>query len=60
MLDPLQFVRVRRLAAVNTERIHELQTLSHAEYTLVLTSGTELRLSRNCRIELEQRLHQTL
>jgi two-component system LytT family response regulator len=59
-LDPQQFVRVHRSAAINTERIRELQPRSHGDYTVVLRDGTELALSRSYRASLETWLRQPL
>jgi two-component system, LytTR family, response regulator len=59
-LDPLQFVRVHRSAAVNTTRIRELRPLSHGDYTVLLKTGTELTLSRAYRKELETWLRQPI
>ena len=59
-LDPRRFVRVHRSAAVNTERIRELQPRSHGEYRIVLRNGTELPLSRSYRLSLEKGLRQPL
>ncbi|HEY8551154.1 MAG TPA: LytTR family DNA-binding domain-containing protein [Vicinamibacterales bacterium] len=59
-LDPRRFVRVHRSAAVNTERIRELQPRSHGDYTVILKDGTEVLMSRAYRSELEHWLRQPL
>ena len=59
-LDPRRFVRVHRSAAVNTDRIKELQPLGHGDYTVVLKDGTELKLSRKYRGDFETWLRQPL
>jgi two-component system, LytTR family, response regulator len=59
-LDPTRFVRVHRSAAVNTDRIAELQPRSHGDYTVVLKDGTELLMSRGYRAHLERWLRQPL
>jgi len=59
-LDPKRFVRVHRSAAVHTDRIQELQPHSHGDYTVVLKDGTELKLSRKYRSQLEAWLRQSL
>jgi two-component system LytT family response regulator len=59
-LDPTRFVRVHRSAAINTERIAELQPRSHGDYTVLLKDGTELIMSRGYRAHLEQWLKQPL
>jgi two-component system LytT family response regulator len=59
-LDPRRFVRVHRSAAVNTDRIQELQPRSHGDYTVVLKDGTELIMSRGYRAQFEQWLKHPL
>lgn len=59
-LDPERFVRVHRSAAVNTDRIQELHPLSHGDYTVLLKDGTEIKLSRKYRPQLETWLRQSL
>ena len=59
-LDPKRFVRVHRSAAVNTERIRELQPRSHGDYTVVLKNNTELVMSRGFRPQFEHWLRQPL
>jgi two-component system LytT family response regulator len=59
-LDPQQFVRIHRSAAVNTSRIRELRSLSHGDYALILKDGTELTLSRVFRSQLEEWLRQPI
>jgi two-component system LytT family response regulator len=54
-LDAGRFVRIHRTALVNIERIRELQPLFHGEYTVVLTDGTRLTLSRRYRDRLQNR-----
>lgn len=55
-LDPEQFVRIHRSAIVNLDRVQELQPLFNGEAQLVLSNGTELKLSRSRRESLEKRL----
>jgi two-component system LytT family response regulator len=59
-LDPKRFVRVHRSAAVNADRIQELQPRSHGDYTVVLKGGTELIMSRGYRSQFELWLRQPL
>jgi two-component system LytT family response regulator len=59
-LDPRQFVRIHRSAAVNVARIRELRTRSHGDFTVVLKSGSELAMSRGYRANLESWLQQPL
>ena len=59
-LDPRRFVRVHRSAAVNSERIREMRPLNHGDYQVILRDGTELRLSRSYRAEVERWLGRAL
>jgi two-component system LytT family response regulator len=55
-LDPAKFVRVHRSAIVNLERVREMHPLFRGDSVLVLTDGTQIRLSRARREEFERRL----
>lgn len=55
-LDPKQFARVHRSAIVNLDRVKELQTHFNGEQIVVLHDGTELKLSRSRREELQTKL----
>ena len=46
------FLRIHRSMLVNVNRVRELRPLSRGEYTVFLVDGTELKLSRNYRINL--------
>jgi two-component system LytT family response regulator len=52
-LDPLKFLRIHRSAIVNIERIRELQQHFNGEYIVLLQDGTELKLSRSRREQLQ-------
>ena len=52
-LDPQKFFRVHRSAIVNLDRVRELQQLFNGEYAVVLHDGTELKLSRGRREQLQ-------
>lgn len=52
-LDPTRFARISRSAVVNLDRVRELHDWSHGDRLLVLTDGTELKLSRRYRRRLE-------
>jgi two-component system, LytTR family, response regulator len=52
-LDPARFVRIHRSAIVNVERIRELHQHFNGEYLVVLQDGTELKLSRSRREQLQ-------
>jgi two-component system LytT family response regulator len=47
------FTRIHRSTIVNTERIGEMHPLDNGEYRLVLRDGTELKLSRSHRYQLQ-------
>ena len=55
-LDPDTFVRVHRSIIVNLDRIKELHPHFNGDYVIVLADGTQLRLSRSRREQLEARL----
>ena len=48
-LGPVKFARVNRSAIVHLDRIKELQPTFHGEYTVLLSDGTKLPLSRGLR-----------
>jgi two-component system, LytTR family, response regulator len=52
-LDPRRFARVHRSAIVNVECVKQLRRRTHGEYVLVLQDGTELKLSRTHRDQLQ-------
>jgi two-component system, LytTR family, response regulator len=45
-LNPAEFVRIHRSTIVNVHRIKEIQRWFHGHHRVVLTDGTELRMSR--------------
>ncbi len=55
-LDPEMFARIHRSTIVNIDRVRELHPLFRGDSTIVLTDGTQLRLSRSRRAEFERRL----
>ena len=55
-LNPARFVRIHRSTIVHLARVKELQRQFHGDYVVVLTDGTELRLSRGYRSALEGRI----
>jgi two-component system LytT family response regulator len=59
-LDPKRFVRIHRSAVVNTNRIVELRPRGHGDYTVVLSRGREITLSRGYRFQLEAWLGEPL
>ena len=52
-LDPSKFLRTHRSSIVNIERIRELQQHFNGEYIVLLHDGTELKLSRSRRDQLQ-------
>ncbi len=52
MLDQQTFLRIHRSTIVNIHRVRELQPWFHGEYVVVLTDGTNLKLSRGYREKL--------
>jgi two-component system LytT family response regulator len=59
-LDPRRFVRIHRSAIINIEAVEELRVGTRRDYTVRLKDGTELRLSRTYRNNLQERLGQSL
>jgi two-component system, LytTR family, response regulator len=55
-LDPKVFARIHRSTVVNLSRVRRLKDLFHGGCLLVLTDGTELKVSRRYRRRLEARL----
>ncbi|MBV9069872.1 MAG: response regulator [Acidobacteria bacterium] len=55
-LDPAIFFRIHRSAIVRLDRIDTLLRASGGDYAVRLKDGTELNVSRNRWVELEQRL----
>lgn len=55
-LQPKGFSRIHRSTIVNTERIAEMRPLDNGEYRVLLRDGTELKLSRSYRQQLESLL----
>ncbi len=55
-IDPAQFLRIHRSTIVNIDRIREMQPLFHGDFTVILTNGTRLMLSRNYRSRFPRHL----
>ena len=55
-LDPRRFVRIHRSTVVNLERVKELRPWFAGDFIVAMKDGTELKLSRSYRAELEKRL----
>jgi two-component system LytT family response regulator len=57
--DPARFVRIHRSTIVNVERIKELQPYFRGEYVVLLHDGTNLKLARGFKPQLETALGRT-
>lgn len=55
-LDPERFIRIHRSTIVNLDRVAELEPDFHGDYTVKLTDGRKLALSRTYRDKLKGRL----
>ena len=53
-LDAKKFVRIHRTAIVNVRRVKELRSEGRRDVVAVLSDGTELKVSRGCRDNLER------
>jgi two-component system LytT family response regulator len=54
MLRPGTFVRIHRSTIVNIEQVRELRPLAHGDYSVVLSTGHELTLTRSYRRHVRQ------
>lgn len=52
-LDPEKFLRIHRSSIVNLDRVKELHAHFNGDYVVVLHDGTELKLSRSRREQLQ-------
>jgi two-component system LytT family response regulator len=55
-LDPAAFCRIHRSTIINLDRVSGLKVAEDGGYDVVLHNNTKLRLSRNYRKQLEDRL----
>jgi two-component system, LytTR family, response regulator len=55
-LDPEVFCRIHRSTIVNLERVQGLKLHEDGEYRVVIQNGTELRLSRRYRKQVQSRM----
>jgi len=55
-LDPVRFFRVHRSAIINLERVREIVPQLRGDRVLVLSDGTQVRLSRSRREAFERQL----
>ena len=56
-LDPEKFLRIHRSAIVNLDRVKEMHAHFNGEYVVLLHDGTQLKLSRSRREQLQQLLN---
>jgi two-component system LytT family response regulator len=56
-LDPAKFIRIHRSTIVNLDRVKEMHPHFNGEYIVILLDGTELKLSRSRREQLQQLLN---
>ena len=59
-LAPARFVRIHRSMLVNLDRVRELTPGTHGEFQVLLSDGTELKLSKGYRHRLEEELGHSL
>jgi two-component system LytT family response regulator len=57
-LDPKKFARIHRSAVVNLSHVQRLRDLFHGDCLVVMKNGTELKVSRRHRQQLETLLEQ--
>lgn len=55
-LDPEKFLRIHRSSIVNLDRVKELHAHFNGDYVVILQDGTELKLSRSRREQLQSLL----
>jgi two-component system LytT family response regulator len=55
-LDPEIFCRIHRSTIVNLERVQGLKLGEDGEYRVLIQNGTELRLSRRYRRQVQSRM----
>ena len=55
-----RFVRIHRSTIVNLDRVAEFQRLFHGDFAVLLTDGTDLKLSRTYRSLVEARLGRSI
>jgi two-component system LytT family response regulator len=55
-LDPTTFCRIHRSTIVNLDRVRGLKLSEDGDYQVLLKNGTELRMSRRYRKQLQSRL----
>jgi two-component system LytT family response regulator len=58
-LDPDKFVRIHRSSIVNMDRVKEMHPHFNSDYLVILQDGTELKLSRSRKEQLQSLLNST-
>jgi two-component system, LytTR family, response regulator len=53
-LDPRRFRRIHRSSIINIDSVRELRLRFHGDYDVILSDGTELKLSHRYRANLER------
>lgn len=59
-LDPARFLRIHRSTIVQVDRVREMQSTFHGDYSVVLRDGTRLTLTRNYKEKLQRLLGEKL
>lgn len=57
-LDTAQFLRIHRSYLVNLEHVKRIETALYGDYSVHMSDGTKLRLSRNYRPKLKELIRQ--
>lgn len=52
-LDPAKFLRIHRSFVVNLDHVRRVETALYGDYSVFMSDGTRLRLSRNYRAKLK-------
>jgi two-component system LytT family response regulator len=52
-LDPAKFLRIHRSFVVNLDHVRRVETALYGDYSVFMSDGTKLRLSRNYRAKLK-------
>ena len=57
MLDPAKFLRIHRSFLVNLDHVDRVESAHYGDYSVFMSDGTKLRLSRNYRAKLKALVH---
>ena len=57
-LDTAKFLRIHRSYLVNLEHVKRIETALYGDYSVHMSDGTKLRLSRNYRPKLKELIRQ--